>query len=195
MYGLTSSEDTAWEPSAPYGSMLWIAAFKSPRTSSCEAPAEAAAFLAMSVKTPEKFTFACTSVNSMLCLATCMYTYTVTSILMLQLTGFMAAAKECVRRRGVHEDCKVLTEEQGASVIQWQKYRSKYYTLLKPERMAARPNWPGGNSCGASVSSSASAAARAALLASLTCCSVIPCSPFPELGPSCFVPFNSCTQI
>ena len=72
MYGLTSSEDTAWEPSAPCGSMLWIAAFKSPRSLSCEAPAEAAACLAMSLKTPEKFTFACTSVNPML--ATCMCT-------------------------------------------------------------------------------------------------------------------------
>ena len=67
MYGVTSSEDTAWEPSAPYGSMLDIAAFKSPRTLTCEAPVQAAAFLAMSVKTPEKLTFACN--QSIFCFA------------------------------------------------------------------------------------------------------------------------------
>ena len=93
------------------------------------------------------------------------------------------------------KNLEVLTEEQGACRTQRQEHRCKYYTLLKPERMAARPIWPGGYSSGASVSSSASAAARAARLASLTCCSVIPCLPFSELGSSCFVPFNSCTQI
>lgn len=61
MYGLTSSEETAWEPSAPNMSMLDIAAFNSPRTISCEVPAEAAAFLAMCVKMLEKLTFACIS--------------------------------------------------------------------------------------------------------------------------------------